>query len=144
MSLYFLPFNMKLKTREECDTYLSHVCRHHCSRENPVQKWNVRYSFSQPLWFLSAVDGCSLSLQLVKTTVFAESCILYFIFSLGSLYYSDVYTRESGRCRTIPFFLTFFLSFHLFRFSFCINIIYQEITLLFVVKSYLLILYLFS
>ena len=29
------------------------------------------------------------------------------IFSLGSLCYADVYRHESGRCRTLPFFLTF-------------------------------------
>jgi hypothetical protein len=39
----------------------------------------------------------------MKVTVFAESYILYFIFSLGSLYYSDVYGHESGRCHTLPF-----------------------------------------
>ena len=38
----------------------------------------------------------------------AESSVLYFIFSLGSLPYSDVYRRESGKCHTLPFFLTFF------------------------------------
>ena len=27
-----------LKRREECDTYLTHVCRHHCSGENPVKR----------------------------------------------------------------------------------------------------------
>ena len=41
---------------------------------------------------------------------------VYFIFSPGSLCSS-----ESGRCRTLPFFLKF-LSFHLSRFSFYINI----------------------
>ena len=36
--------------------------------------------------------------------------------------YADVYRLESGRCCTLPFFLTFFfLSFHLYGFSFCIN-----------------------
>ena len=38
-----------------------------------------------------------------------------------SLHYSDVYRCEPGRCCTIPFFLTF-LSNHLSRFSFYINI----------------------
>ena len=38
-----------------------------------------------------------------------ESSILYFIFSLGSLRCTDVYRRESGRCRSIPFILTFFI-----------------------------------
>ena len=47
----------------------------------------------------------------------AESSILYFIFSPGSLRYTDVYRHESGSCRTLSFFLTFlnhftFLGFH--------------------------------
>ena len=32
-----------------------------------------------------------------------------FIFSLDFLRYADVYRRESGKCRTLPFFLTFFI-----------------------------------
>ena len=60
-----------------------------------------------------------LRLQPMKAKVLAETS-LYFIFSLGSLCSSDVYRRESGRFRTLPFFLTFFLSFHLSRFSFYI------------------------
>ena len=39
--------------------------------------------------------------------VFAESS-LYFIFYSGYLRYGEVYGRESGRFRTLPFFLTFF------------------------------------
>ena len=39
----------------------------------------------------------------------AESSMLYFIFSLRSLCYGDVYRHESGSCRTFPFFLTFFI-----------------------------------
>ena len=34
---------------------------------------------------------------------------LYLIFSLGSFCPSDVYRHESGRCCTLPFFLTFFI-----------------------------------
>ena len=41
-----------------------------------------------------------------RPTMLAESSI-YFIFSLGSLRYSNVYRRECGRCRTLLFFLTF-------------------------------------
>jgi hypothetical protein len=46
----------------------------------------------------------------MKTTVLAESS-LYFIFSPGSLHYSDVDRHESGRCRNLLFFLTFFIKF---------------------------------
>ena len=35
-----------------------------------------------------------------------------FIFSPGSLCYNDVYRLESGRCRTLPFFLTFLSQTH--------------------------------
>jgi hypothetical protein len=85
-----------LKRREEFDTYLTQVCRHHYSGENPVKRLNIRESF-QP------------TLQLMEATVLAESSILYFIFSPGSLCFGDVYRCESGRCRTLPFFLTFFI-----------------------------------
>ena len=39
----------------------------------------------------------------MKATGLAESSILYFIFSLGSLCYSDIYRRESGRCHSSLF-----------------------------------------
>ena len=69
-----------LERREECDAYLTHICRH-C---------------------------CSLHLQLMKATVLAESSI-HFIFSQSSFCPSNVYRHESGRCCTLPFFLTFFI-----------------------------------
>ena len=46
----------------------------------------------------------TLCLQLMKVSMMAKSS-LHFIFSLGS-FPSDVYRRESGRCRTLSFFLT--------------------------------------
>ena len=42
----------------------------------------------------------------MKAKVLAESSVLYFIFSPGSLCYGDVYRCESGRYLTLPFFLT--------------------------------------
>ena len=45
----------------------------------------------------------------MKATVLDESS-LYFFFSPGYLHYCDVYRRESGRCYTLPFFLTFFIT----------------------------------
>ena len=30
-----------LERREECNTYLTHVCRHHCSGENPMMSTDV-------------------------------------------------------------------------------------------------------
>ena len=51
----------------------------------------------------------------MKATVLDESS---FIFPLGSLRYADVYRHESGRCCTLPFFLTFFYHFTLPGFQF--------------------------
>ena len=50
----------------------------------------------------------------MKATVF----YLFFLHSPCSI---TVYRHESGRCCSFPSFLTNFLSFHLFRFSFYIN-----------------------
>ena len=52
-----------------------------------------------------------LLVWLMKATVLTESS---FIFSLGSLCYSDVYRCESDRCCTLPFFLwsLYVLSFY--------------------------------
>ena len=46
----------------------------------------------------------------------------HFIFSLWSICYADVYRHESGRFCNLPFFLTYFLSFHLSRVCFYIKI----------------------
>ena len=42
-------------------------------------------------------------------------------FSSSSVHYSDVYCQYPDRCRSLSFFLTYFLSFYLSRFSFYIN-----------------------
>ena len=156
-----------LKRREECETYLKHVCRHRWSKESPVKRWNIRSFQPNTMAFISCEDRLtkqgeggevrveeaewgywmsipgfnpesllvstfdnltrlppsllpfyplaapantlvSLRLQLMKATMLAESS-LNFIFSLGSLCYSDVYKHVSGSGRTLPFFLTFFI-----------------------------------
>ena len=43
--------------------------------------------------------------QLMKTTILAES---FSVFSPSSLCYTDIYRRDSGRCHTLPFCITFF------------------------------------
>ena len=48
-------------------------------------------------------------LQQMKAMVLVESST-YFIFASGSLYSSDVYRLESGRCHTLSFFLTFLIT----------------------------------
>ena len=45
----------------------------------------------------------------MKATVLAESSIMYFIFSPGSLRYGDVCRSESGNCHILSFFLRFYL-----------------------------------
>ena len=77
-------------------------------------QYRIWWNCKRPL--IATRQSCSLRLQLTKATVFAESS-LYFIFSPGSFCSSNVYRHESGRCRTLPFFLTFIISpFQVFLF----------------------------
>ena len=64
-------------------------------------QWKDEWAFSQHYG-----SSRSLLLWLMKATVLAESS---FMFSLGSLHHVDVYRRESGRCCSLPFFVTFFI-----------------------------------
>ena len=71
-----------LERREECDTYLTHICRY-CVMYRTL--WSVYfYSWWKSEWLLK---------------------LLYL--SPGSVRYTDVYKRVSGRCRTLLFFLMF-------------------------------------
>jgi hypothetical protein len=112
-----------LKRREESDTYLTHVCRHLNSGDSLEKRLNMR-SFQPSLWLSSAVDvykdwvSLHLCLQLMKATVLAESSS-YLIFSPGYLRYWDVNRHESGRCHSLPFFLTFFIIMHHIIPSYC-------------------------
>ena len=100
-----------LKRREECHTYLTHVCRHYWGIKSPVKIWNLR-SCQTTLWLLSAVDIDSLY-SWWKPQYWVKTPYI-FIFSLGSICSSDMYRHESGRCRNLPVFLTFSLSVKLF------------------------------
>ena len=60
-----------LKRREECDTYPTHICRRHISRDSSEKRLNIR-SYQPTLWLSSVVDVATLS----------ESS-LYLIFSLA-------------------------------------------------------------
>ena len=76
--------------------------------------------FSVSLLAAPANNLVSLPLQLMKATVLAESFnFIYFHCDVCSDY---VYRHESGRCHSLPFFLIYFLSFYLSRFSFCTNL----------------------
>ena len=108
-----LPWNKMLKTREYYNTYLTHVRRHHCSRQNLVKWSNIR-RFQPTLWLSSAID---VDLSQSTCTADESPCVGWNLrtFDLfpGSLCSSDVYRRESGRCCTIPFFLTLFIATYL-------------------------------
>jgi len=107
-----------LKRRDECNTYLTLICRHHWSRGCPVKRWNIR-SF-QPI---DPVYICSWW----KPQFWLKA--LYFIFSQGSLYSSDVYRCESGKCCTLPFFLTFIFHYlNKFLLYFILQLLYRNNT----------------
>jgi hypothetical protein len=83
--------------------------------QHPITSFGLPHPYF-PFSSLAATANTltSLHLQLMKATVLAESSI-YFIFSLRS---SDVYRHESGKSRTLPFFLNFFCHFTFLCFSF--------------------------
>ena len=55
-----------LKRREECNTYLTHVYRHHWCRENPVKRYNIKLS-------ANTVAFISCRLRLTKVLAGAAS-----------------------------------------------------------------------
>ena len=89
--------NIKTLKKKGSVCHIPHVCRHQSSGDSPVKRWKYKK--------LSSVVDIR---QLMKAAVLAKSSS-YFIFSPGPLRYCDVYRRESGRCLTLPFFLTFFI-----------------------------------
>ena len=80
-------------------------------------KWINCCSFQPELW-LSSVFIFSWW----KPQFWLKAPINY-LFSSSSVHSSDVYGKYPGKCRSISFFLTYFLSFYLSRFSFYINIV---------------------
>ena len=113
-----------LKRKEESDTYLTHVCRHHWSRKS-----SMKYMEQELSAYTMAFISCRSRLQLIKATVQAES---YFhrLISSSSFCSSDVYRHESGICRSLLFFFKYFLSFYLSRFFFYINTLYTALKIL--------------
>ena len=57
-----------LKTRKECNTYLTHVCRHHSSRDSHVKRLKYK-ELQQTLWLSSAVDIDSMSTDAESNSV---------------------------------------------------------------------------
>ena len=51
----YVTYESMLRWRKECNTYLTHVFRHHCSEKKLVRRWNIR-SFQPTLWLSSTVD----------------------------------------------------------------------------------------
>ena len=69
--------------------------------------FSIFFSFLIPWYYLYRLTNNAD--KQMKATVLAESSILYFIFSPGSLCYGDYNRHESGRCRTLPSFLIFYI-----------------------------------
>ena len=76
-----------LKRKEECDTYLTHVCRHLHSVEKTVKSdtstADESHSVGYRLW-------------------------VSYVFTVILLHYADVYRHESSKCHTLLPFLTYF------------------------------------
>ena len=79
--------------------------------------WREKYKIEHSPNNMTLISSkSSLLLQLMKSTVLAETSNSYFIFSQGSLCYGDVYRHEYSMYRTLPFFLTYHLTFPGFPF----------------------------
>ena len=86
-----------------------------------------------PTWLLSIDNHWSRQITIkvdkilelsASTAVFISWKLQYFIYFHCDLFTPAMSTdSKSGRCRSLFFFLTYFLSFYLSRFSFYINII---------------------
>ena len=111
---------ISLKGEEECDTYQSHICQHPHTIERLRWKHRDQELSVNNLAFISCRS------RLYFYTWWKPQCWLKApglnVFTLIFLCCADVYRYESGRCCTLLPFLTYFLSFHLSRFSFYINI----------------------
>jgi hypothetical protein len=99
------------------------------SQLNLLSYWNENDKKYMLKWREECDIYLTLLLQLMKATVLAETSV---VISLLSICYADIHRHESGRCLTLPFILIyFFLSFHLSKFSVCINIYHLCSLLLF-------------
>ena len=49
VAIYTKSYQLSFKRRQECDTYLTHVCRHHWSRKSPMTIDEIG-AFSQHWW----------------------------------------------------------------------------------------------
>ena len=122
-----------LKRREECDTYLTHVCRHHCSRESPVKRWNIR-SLHPTLWFSSAVMSTEMS-QVGVTNFPFFNIFYYFIFPCEDMVkttpcvftyiYSLLSEKDISDCRNVSIKLPF-VYFHVSSWFINIRIIHTS------------------
>ena len=85
-------------------TYLTHVCRQSCSGEK------IKYEELSA----NTVTFISCRHRLTKDSLGLPHPYFPFPFQrhLLTLCYKDVYRHESGRCCSLPFFLTFFISLH--------------------------------
>ena len=109
-----------LKLREESDSYLTHVCRYHWSRQISMKVHGVgtlsqQHGFHQ-LYSSTADESHSVGSKLLLHPLSSRFVCC-----------SNVYRRESGRCHSLSFMLIYFLTFYLSRFSFHIDILTQLI-----------------
>ena len=73
-----------LKRREECDAYLTHICRHPHSGYSPEKRLNI--SFLTTLWLSSAIDVESIELEILSNS-------LYFFFVFHGTSQTYLYTQ---------------------------------------------------
>ena len=92
-----------LKRREESNTYLFHVCRHRRSRQ-------VMMKIADSTSTADESHSAGWKLQFHQ-------------FSLWSVCSGDVYRHDTGRCRSLPFFLIYFYYFTFPGFHFILIIL---------------------
>ena len=86
-----------LKRREECDTYLTQVCRHQHSIEK-IKELSVN-----TMAFISCRSRLYNSWWKSQCWLKAPLCFHQVFHAI------QIYRPESGRCHTLPFFLTFYV-----------------------------------
>ena len=80
--LYVTVELFMLKRREESDTYLTHICRHHSSGDSLEKRLNMR-DFQPALWFSSAVEvDWPIELYCINGVVIAAQCTATFLRSI--------------------------------------------------------------
>ena len=93
-----------LKWRKEHDTYLTHICKHRWSRQIMMKVDTFPELSASTVAFISCRGRVRWRLQ-----CWLKAATIY-LFSSWYVYFSDVYWQKLGRCRSLSFLLTYFLS----------------------------------